>query len=955
MSNLTQEQIDRFIQFIDAAEDPGVITNAIVAAVLAYLADKVKSMAIANDLNVEASARAAADAALQNSIQSEASTRETGDAALQNSIQSEATARAAADTTMSAKIAEIETALLDLTENITPETLEALAEAIAFLDGIGDDDTLAAQLAGLNSRLGDVETGLAGKAGVDASTGRLTYSQMPHLVLASMGSDLDGKQTILGDLLDCYVYIQGSRKIYYNKANGDQVAGVTPDKGFVYCNAITGKQYIWTDDQDNPWREIGPEPRTIVSEVSATYRQTPPDGLDDYWYIFRDSLVTKLIHLYKIGSRIVEERLDLDSRVLYYSVSNEAWYRLDGANLVRVNVYVKPATGIPASDLEEGVIPNVSGFATKTYVDNKTNGVVKSITVNGQTQTPNNGNVNLGTIAKGDDGKNAFELAQQNGYEGTLEQWLQSMAENAGFSYTEDSTTIYVQDALHYDSTPRISINETNIRLSPVVGSIATKTIVVKGYNLSTPIMVALIDNSGFYSIDKQTLPVGGGNILLTYNPTVGGTHNTTVVISSGQDAEMVVSVVGEAATPTISVDKNAIELKSASGQPATATFRVTGISLSDMVNISVNGNGYSVSPIALTANQAMNGVDVTVTYDGSSGDGTAVITLSSAGATNVVVNASHTVVQRLSAGEKITSYQGFVFTVLEPVTDSNNNTIYPVSVKGSGTSGDVTIPSTVTDENGFEYTVRSIEFDAFKGLTFLTGITIPSTVKVWLGGTGGFATYSQAFNNCTGLTKVKFEIGSRGFSLSSAFFGCTKLKDIDFGDITYIPGNNTFQNCSSLVDLLVPNTVTSIGNNLNAPNLKRVQFGTDENCQITTINNALGGISTLECIICYATTPPSFAAYESLQYGGGLPSGMRNFDSSNPQNGTSLNTNGTGRLYVPSSAVSSYKSAGGWSRMVGNANYSGDSDGRIYAIEDIGTITGHESDALITMNQNNS
>lgn len=878
--------------------------------------------------------------------------------ALQASLQSEASTRAAADAAMSGKIAELETVLNNLNENITPETLEALAEAIAFLDGIGDDATLATQLAGLNSRLGDVETGLAGKAGVNASTGRLTYSQMPHLVLASMGSDLDGEQTILGDLLDCYVYIQGSRKIFYNNANGDQVAGVTPDKGFVYCNAITRKQYIWTDDQDKPWREIDPEPRTIVSEVSTIYRPTPPDGLDDYWYIFRDSLVTKLIHLYKIGTRIVEERLDLDSRVLYYSVSNEAWYRLDGSNLVRVNVYVKPATGIPASDLAEDVIPNVSNFATKTELRSKANDneVVKSITANGQTQTPTDGNVNLGTIAKGNDGKNAFELAQQNGYEGTLEQWLQSMAENAGFSYTEDSTTIYVSDALHYDSTPRISINETNIRLSPVVGGTATKTIVVKGYNLSTPITVALIDSSGFYSIDKQTLPVGGGNILLTYRPNEGGTHNATVVISSGQDAEMTVSIVGEAATPTISVDKNTIELKSASGQLATATFRVTGVSLSDMVNIFVNGNGYSVSPAALTANQAMGGADVTVTYDGSSGDGTAVITLSSAGVSNdVVVNASHTVVQRLSVGSTITSYKGFVFTVLEPIVDSNNNTIYPVSVKGSGTSGDVTIPSTVIDENGFEYTVRTIEYEAFKGLPNLTGITIPSSVKVWLGGTGGFTYYSQAFNNCTGLTKVKFEIGSRGFDKSSAFSGCTSLKDIDFGDLSFIPGNNTFMNCRSLVDLLIPNTVTSIGNSLAAPNLKRVQLGTDENCQLTTINNAFGGISTLQCIICYATTPPSFAVYESLTYQGGLAAGVRNFDSSSRDTGTAIDTNGTGRLYVPSTVVNTYKSAGGWSRLVGNANYSGDSDGRIYAIEDIGTIAGHESDALITTNQNNS
>ena len=72
--------------------------------------------------------------------------------------------------------------------------------------------------------------------------------------------------------------------------------------------------------------------------------------------------------------------------------------------------YSKPASGIPASDLADGVIPDVSGFATKTEVDDKVAnaGKVKSVTINGIKKLPNEqtGDVDLGTVQgqKGDKG-----------------------------------------------------------------------------------------------------------------------------------------------------------------------------------------------------------------------------------------------------------------------------------------------------------------------------------------------------------------------------------------------------------------------------------------------------------------------------------------------------------------------------------------------------------------------
>lgn len=68
MDNITQEQIDALIEFIDNAEDPRTVTNVMVAAVMAYLNLKAQQMVTATDLANEATARQNADSLLQGLI-----------------------------------------------------------------------------------------------------------------------------------------------------------------------------------------------------------------------------------------------------------------------------------------------------------------------------------------------------------------------------------------------------------------------------------------------------------------------------------------------------------------------------------------------------------------------------------------------------------------------------------------------------------------------------------------------------------------------------------------------------------------------------------------------------------------------------------------------------------------------------------------------------------------------
>lgn len=68
MDNITQEQINAYIEFIDNTEEPASVTNVMAAAILAFLNLKVRQMVTVDDLNNEATARENTDTLLQGLI-----------------------------------------------------------------------------------------------------------------------------------------------------------------------------------------------------------------------------------------------------------------------------------------------------------------------------------------------------------------------------------------------------------------------------------------------------------------------------------------------------------------------------------------------------------------------------------------------------------------------------------------------------------------------------------------------------------------------------------------------------------------------------------------------------------------------------------------------------------------------------------------------------------------------
>lgn len=86
-----------------------------------------------------------------------------------------------------------------------------------------------------------------------------------------------------------------------------------------------------------------------------------------------------------------------------------------------------------------------------------------------------------------------------------------------------------------------------------------------------------------------------------------------------------------------------------------------------------------------------------------------------------------------------------------------------------------------------------------------LTGVSIPNTVKY---------IYACSFDNCTNLKSVTIPnsvtiLGT--YYNGGAFQGCTSLTDVTIGNSVKIIGANAFYNCPSLMNVDIPNTVKII------------------------------------------------------------------------------------------------------------------------------------------------
>lgn len=200
---------------------------------------------------------------------------------------------------------------------------------------------------------------------------------------------------------------------------------------------------------------------------------------------------------------------------------------------------------------------------------------------------------------------------------------------------------------------------------------------------------------------------------------------------------------------------------------------------------------------------------------------------------------------------------------------------------------GDLTLPESVTDANGNQYTLTAIGEQALMGCRSLTTMSIPSTVQSI--GAGAFAI-------CSSLTTISIPEGVD--SIAEGTFGyCPKLSNITLPSTIQSIGTLAFSGCSSLSSITLPEGLTTIGDRafFECTGMRSITIP----ASVTRIGNrAFGGrdgssTSRIAAFHVLATTPPVLdgTLVES-------------------QEGT------TPIIYVPASAVSAYQNAEGWKNL---------------------------------------
>ena len=124
---------------------------------------------------------------------------------------------------------------------------------------------------------------------------------------------------------------------------------------------------------------------------------------------------------------------------------------------------------------------------------------------------------------------------------------------------------------------------------------------------------------------------------------TAGG---STYTFNEGQQMVIGIQPTDDYFDPTITVNPSSVTFSNCyATRTYTQTINVRGINLSGNINIAKSGsNVYSVSPTTISAEDASNGVDVTVTYaPTAAGNTTATLTLTSTGTPSVTVPISGT------------------------------------------------------------------------------------------------------------------------------------------------------------------------------------------------------------------------------------------------------------------------------------------------------------------------
>ena len=175
---------------------------------------------------------------------------------------------------------------------------------------------------------------------------------------------------------------------------------------------------------------------------------------------------------------------------------------------------------------------------------------------------------------------------------------------------------------------------------------------------------------------------------------------------------------------------------------------------------------------------------------------------------------------------------------------------------------------------------IRNYEGYAFSGCTALTHAELSSSLET-MGG--------NVFEGCINITSVTINEGCAVIG-SSAFAGCVKLAAVNIPNSVTSLGSSAFSDCSALKLAKVGNGVRIISNYAfsKCSALENISIGS----KVTQINYcAFYNCTALNMFTCYSIEPPSLSKDAFSSY--------------------------TSTVYVPASAVETYRTAEVWSKFV--------------------------------------
>ncbi len=203
-----------------------------------------------------------------------------------------------------------------------------------------------------------------------------------------------------------------------------------------------------------------------------------------------------------------------------------------------------------------------------------------------------------------------------------------------------DNSTVYTF-VLNCASTDKVTIGSTSNYISVSKIEIYAGDASYNKFNASesggeTSRTITGITNK-YYTVNN--LKEGG---TFTYKVKAIYTDGSESSWSNEQEVTLQEAVV---ATPTLTVTPASLSMSAYTGETATATFKVTGADLTGNVTLTKSGSSvFSITPTTITAANAANGVNVTVTYaPTATGTQTGTITVASSGAESKTVTLTGT------------------------------------------------------------------------------------------------------------------------------------------------------------------------------------------------------------------------------------------------------------------------------------------------------------------------